>query len=62
MRLLASSKEQGLHTTVETTGLARPEILMKIAEKTDLFLYDVKHYDSARHQANVGFEQPPDPG
>ena len=54
--LLASSKEQGLHTTVETTGLARPEILMKIAEKTDLFLYDVKHYDSARHQAHVGFD------
>jgi len=52
--LLAASKQQGLHTAVETTGHANPDILMKIAEKTDLFLYDIKHYDSAKHLEFTG--------
>jgi pyruvate formate lyase activating enzyme len=52
--LLAASKQQGLHTAVETTGMTRPEVLIRIAEKTDIFLYDVKHYDSVKHQAYTG--------
>lgn len=56
--LLAAGKEEGLHTAVETTGMTRPEILLKIAEKTDIFLYDVKHYDSVKHQAYTGAHNP----
>ena len=52
--LLAAGKEQGLHTTIETTGQANPEVLLKIAEKTDLFLFDLKHYDSAKHLEYTG--------
>ncbi len=52
--LLAAGKQQGLHTAVETTGMTRPEVLTKIAEQTDLFLYDVKHYDTVKHQAHTG--------
>ncbi|MEI8199650.1 MAG: glycyl-radical enzyme activating protein [Eubacteriales bacterium] len=54
--LLTASKQQGLHTTIETTGQAKPEVLSKIAEKTDLFLFDLKHYDSARHQIYTGVD------
>jgi pyruvate formate lyase activating enzyme len=54
--LLAASKEQGLHTAVETTGTTKSEILMRIAEKTDMFLYDVKHYDTVKHQAYTGVD------
>lgn len=52
--LLAESKRQGLHTAVETTGMTRPEVLMRIAEQTDIFLYDVKHHDTEKHQAYTG--------
>lgn len=54
--LLASAKDQGLHTAIETTGFAQPEILLKIVSQVDLVLYDFKHYDSARHKEKTGVD------
>lgn len=52
--LLMVCRQRGIHTAIETCGYARPEALMKVAEFTDLFLYDVKHMNSDRHYALTG--------
>lgn len=52
--LLMACRQRGIHTALETCGYARPEVVKKVAEFTDLFLYDVKHMDSARHYELTG--------
>ncbi len=52
--LLMVCKQRGINTAIETCGYARPEALLKVAEFTDLFLFDVKHMDSDRHHALTG--------
>ena len=52
--LLMACQQRGINTAVETCGYARPETLLKVAEFTDLFLFDVKHMDSARHHEMTG--------
>jgi pyruvate formate lyase activating enzyme len=43
-----------IHTTVDTTCYAAPEVVQRIAEHTDLFLCDLKHADSAAHRTITG--------
>lgn len=52
--LLTACKKRGIHTAVDTCGFASPEVLLKIAPLTDLFLYDLKMIDSERHQFFTG--------
>jgi pyruvate formate lyase activating enzyme len=52
--LLMVCRQRGINTAMETCGYARPETLMKVAEHTDLFLYDVKHMNSDRHYELTG--------
>ena len=52
--VLEACRTEGLHTTVDTCGLARTEDLIEIATVTELFLYDLKFMDEARHQAYTG--------
>jgi len=52
--LLMVCKQEGINTAIETCGYAKPEQLMKVAEFTDLFLFDVKHMDSDRHYELTG--------
>ena len=47
--LLMVCKQEGINTAVETCGYARLNSLLKVAEFTDLFLFDLKHTDSQRH-------------
>ncbi|MCP4115685.1 MAG: choline TMA-lyase-activating enzyme [Desulfobacteraceae bacterium] len=47
--LLMACKQRGINTAIETCGYAKPEALLKVAEFTDLFLFDMKHMDSDRH-------------
>ena len=53
-QLLKACKERGLHTAVDTTGYAPPEILQRIGDWTDLFLYDLKLMDDLRHREFTG--------
>ncbi len=48
--LLGQCKTMGIHTAVDTTCYAEPQIVMKVAEKTDLFLCDIKHMDPVPHE------------
>jgi pyruvate formate lyase activating enzyme len=51
--LLKEAKQKGLHTVVDTSGYADWEMVAKIMEYTDLFLYDIKHMDNSLHQREV---------
>lgn len=42
-------KAEGIHTALDTSGFAPWESLKKVAQYTDLVLYDIKHMDSKVH-------------
>lgn len=52
--LLMVCKQQGINTAIETSGYAKLENLLKVAEFVDLFLYDIKHIDSEQHYRLTG--------
>lgn len=52
--LLTEARRRELHTAVETTGFGKLADLLRIAERTDLFLYDVKLMDEAEHRKYTG--------
>jgi pyruvate formate lyase activating enzyme len=54
INLLAACRQRGINTAIETCGFARPEVIRKAAEVTDLFLFDLKHMDSATHYKLTG--------
>lgn len=54
--LLNQCKKQQIHTAVDTSCYAKPEILERISEKTDLFLCDIKHLDNETHERSTGVE------
>lgn len=54
VRLLDECRERGIHTAVDTAGLVNSDILLEVAKRTDLFLYDLKMVDSGRHQKWTG--------
>ena len=57
--LLQEAKLRGLHTCVETCGFTAFRHLARIAPHTDLFLYDFKETDDARHLACTGVRNGP---
>jgi pyruvate formate lyase activating enzyme len=52
--LLQAAKAGGLHTAVDTCGYATWEKLLSITPWVDLFLYDLKLIDDARHRRYTG--------
>lgn len=54
LEILKKCKENGIHTTVDTAGHIPFESFKKILPYTDLFLYDIKCFDSEKHQKYVG--------
>ena len=54
LSLLQACKRAGIHTAIETCGYTRRENLLRLAEFTDLFLYDIKHIDSVQHHKWTG--------
>lgn len=54
IELLDALGKEGIHRAVDTTGFARTEILLEVARRTDLFLYDLKMMDSERHRKFTG--------
>jgi pyruvate formate lyase activating enzyme len=52
--LLEACRRQGIHTAVDTCGYAPKEHLLALAPLTDLFLYDLKFVDDAKHRRYAG--------
>jgi len=52
--ILQRAKQCGLHTTVETCGHVPWAALAQSLPWTDLFLFDLKHVDPAKHQQYTG--------
>lgn len=51
---LKACKENGYHTAVDTSGYASIENIKSIVPFTDLFLFDIKHLDEAKHIKSTG--------
>jgi len=54
LELLEACGDLDLHRTVDTTGYADATLLLKVAQKTDLFLYDLKIMDTEKHRKFTG--------
>ncbi|MBR5410582.1 MAG: glycyl-radical enzyme activating protein [Clostridia bacterium] len=52
--LLEKLKAAGVHTAVDTCGLAKREVFEALLPVTDLFLYDLKIYDPEAHRRFTG--------
>jgi len=54
VRVLDVCGERGIHRAVDTSGFASPKVLMSVAERTDLFLYDIKTMNPELHREATG--------
>jgi len=54
LEALAACGARDLHRAVDTTGLAAPAVLLRVAAQTDLFLYDIKTMDPELHRRATG--------
>jgi len=54
IELLDECGKRGIHRAVDTAGLANTEIILEVAKRTDLFLYDLKMMDAENHLKWVG--------
>lgn len=52
--VLKRCKQENIHTCVDTSGLISSEKIEKIIPYTDLFLYDLKHFDDTLHKKYTG--------
>lgn len=52
--LLDACGKLDIHRTVDTTGYADAELVLRVAERTELFLYDLKHMDPEKHREYTG--------
>jgi pyruvate formate lyase activating enzyme len=57
--LLEAAKKKGLHTCLDTCGYTKFEKYAKILKNVDIFLYDLKDTDPARHKKYTGVELAP---
>lgn len=46
---LDACRERGIHTAVETCGIVKRDVLLRLAPKIDLFLFDIKVMDRTKH-------------
>lgn len=53
-QLVSALKKEHIHVAIETTGYVTPELFQKLAPLFDLLLFDVKHYDSHKHNQFTG--------
>ena len=54
LELLDACSNLDLHRIVDTSGYVDAETLLSVADRTDLFLYDLKHMDPGKHHTYTG--------
>lgn len=56
IEMLDACGKKGLHRAVDTCGFASTETVLEVAKHTDLFLFDLKLMDPARHKKWTGVD------
>lgn len=59
LQMLSAAGVAKVHRAVDTSGFADADILMQVAQHTDLFLYDLKMMDPKRHLEYTGVDNAP---
>ncbi|MDD3569286.1 MAG: radical SAM protein, partial [Bacteroidales bacterium] len=54
IELLDECRKRGIHTAVDTAGNVKTEVILEVAKRTDLFLFDLKMMDGEMHKKWVG--------
>ncbi len=54
LEMLDQSKKAGIHTALETCGYFDESLIDELLPLTDLFLFDLKQIDAAKHKALTG--------
>ena len=54
LEALSRCREECINTAIDTSGYCDTEMLLKAAEKTNYFLYDIKFMDSEKHEKYCG--------
>jgi len=54
LTLLRECKKRAIHTVVDTSGFAAWDVIERIRDDIDLFLYDLKLMDDVRHKQYTG--------
>ena len=57
--VLAALQAAGVHTAVETSGYAAPDVFRRVAGHADLVLFDVNHADPVQHRRWTGVDNAP---
>lgn len=52
--LMDKCREKDIHVTLDTTGCVSPRVFESLADKADLFLYDLKIIDDSGHKKFTG--------
>ncbi len=50
IELLKALKAEKIHTAIETTGFASPTVFRRVVEYLDFILFDIKHWNEAKHK------------
>ncbi len=56
VQLLDACGARNIHRAVDTSGYVKTETLLKVAEHTDLFLFDLKMIDAEQHRRYTGVD------
>jgi pyruvate formate lyase activating enzyme len=56
LEILKTCKSQGIHTAIETCMYGRPEIIERFFKYVDMFIVDLKIFDSLEHKKYTGVE------
>jgi len=54
LEVLKACRVNGFHTTIDTSGYSQPENVRAVIPFTNLFLFDIKHLDDAKHITCTG--------
>jgi len=54
LALLKECRARGIHTTVDTTCYAEPDVIDSVSQAVNLFLCDIKHMDAEMHRRYTG--------
>lgn len=56
VEILAACGLRQIHRAIDTSGFVKRETLLRVAKHTDLFLYDLKTVDAAKHKLYTGVD------